>query len=1092
MKNIFKKIAVVALVMIMCVSSIVPSIAAAETTCPGKGEAHRADNCSSYTVIAKTEATCSADGSVTGQCNLCGDRFVVETVKALGHDWNIPTDVCEGTIVRTCNTCGKTGEFGDAPGHKWSEWTVTGGVCKVGERRSRTCETCKKVETDVMTGAHNWVVGSYDAPKLCNEPAIANYVCENAGCDAKKTAKLWLKDKDATHGKFMSWDEKQADILGVALNEVKEHDDYKADPNFVEATCSAFGYESMACENCDYVKVVATPKKDHYTPDGAPAGVVANLRFVDEVLEGGCGGTKPMWAYWQCFDCGARFLAKPTSEVKYYAANGTTYPVFKVRELEPGTYGIGQNDKYYPLYIDRGYDMTEIGALVEKESQLTSDVKNSDGTVEYSISSRHALAHKFYDVYKAETCLEDGYYSRRCTWCGFEQSGVLTATGHRYYSDITDAAEQKAVLNALLKAKVDGIKNTTKWADIAPGKELGENITWIAGEDATCEKNAFYYEICINIHVTSNCFDDGTGSGTVNPARHDRCSVKITPDTEKKENVKEYLLSGKGYEALGHEWTEGKGTKEGGCVWTGSPAPTCTASGVYVITCGNCNATKNEPVPAYGHLFGDEVTAIEGQKPTCLKDGKGEIACTRVGCTEKKTVDMPKSEMYHDFKYISAAAANAHTPEKVEEAIGLLACGQSLDIVFSCGNKDCPANANPATYTYKKADHKYADTADAEIYKNILTLNTTNKYLTVGGKANAVEFIEAGDCTRPASYRLTCLNGNCTMFKSFEITEGFNTGAHSIVFVNGADNISNTCTEKEDDNVDTPLNEYTIGSYYCTVKTCPLYSEEGTATAYFKTYSSHLNADGEAISYKDVPDAAISGAASIEEARKVKAPVDENGNVTYAIDIPGTSLVWMYVVDGSCSNDGVALGGFYCVNCKDQANLKNDVKPQFIENDKKADHHKLVVTPITDTNGNGKVDTDERSVAATCTTYGYNEKVCKNCNYTLQYDFVAAGHDEEDFVEIDRVDAGCERDGYVIKRCDDCKEIVTEILKATGHTNGEFDDDGEPIKLTGDCRSDLAINRTCINCTKEIFWDHVYGSDNKCTLCGEKKPVVVD
>ena len=50
MKNIFKKIAVIALVMIMCVSSIVPSISAAETTCPGKDYTHTAANCS-YTVV---------------------------------------------------------------------------------------------------------------------------------------------------------------------------------------------------------------------------------------------------------------------------------------------------------------------------------------------------------------------------------------------------------------------------------------------------------------------------------------------------------------------------------------------------------------------------------------------------------------------------------------------------------------------------------------------------------------------------------------------------------------------------------------------------------------------------------------------------------------------------------------------------------------------------------------------------------------------------------------------------------------------------------------------------------------------------------
>lgn len=1022
MKNIFKKIAVMALVMIMCVSSIVPSISAVETICPGEGYTHTADNCS-YTVIAKTEATCLEDGIVTGQCNLCGKRFVADYVEALGHDWDVSAATCEASIVKTCKTCGVTHTTGEIPGHTWSEWTVTGGVCKIGERRSRTCSVCGEVESKIMTEAHNWVVDSYVAPEFCNEPAVANYVCENAGCDAKKTAKLWLNGENANHGTFVEWDP-------VAME--------KADPNYVESTCSTVGYKSMVCSVCEYVKVVTTAKKDHYTPAYAEAhkdeGVVANLRFVDEVFQSGCG-TKGVLAYWQCFDCGARFLAKETSQTKYYAANGTTYPAIKEADLPADAKGSisDKNNTHYPLYIDREYDMVTFGALVKKDSDLSTDC-------------RYGLTHKRYDVYKPATCEADGYYSRNCTWCGHSATGIIPKVEHVFYSDVTTTEAQKAALKALKNAGAPGINDNTTWASIAPGKAAGKGITWVEGANATCEKNAYVLEICINVQTTQACFEGDVAKNTT----HARCYTAGT--TLNENNSKEYLLSGKGKEATGHEWRENKGAD-----YAYNPAPTCTSAGVVTITCANgCGTKKTEMAPAKGHDFKNGTqTTIEAA--TCVKDGSASIKCKN--CTETQTVVLAKSDKYHNFNYISAGDIYGHSA--VVDAIEDLKCGQTLNVVFSCNVEGCPAKVNPATYTVKNDDHKYYDTTDAEKYEAIKAKKNKGDTIVENG-VTAVECVVAGDCTKVASYRLNCLEG-CGMFKSFEIAEGFNTGAHSIVLATTATKYANTCEEKKDG----ALVEYIIGGYYCSVETCPLYSEEGAVTASFKTYSSHLNAKGEAITYKDVPDAAISGAATLEEAMKVKAPVDENGNVTYAIDIPGTSLVWMYVADVSCSNDGVTLGGFYCVNCgKDQSKLTNTAKAQiYMTNDQ---YHSVEVQP---------------TVSATCTTYGYTEKTCTKCFYTVQYVFNdVAEHGDFGFDVVESKPANCERDGYEIKQCKGCKVFVTEVLKATGHVNAGGD------KLTGDCLNDFAINRTCKNCTKEIFWNHVYSADNKCTLCGEKKP----
>ena len=138
MKNTFKRIAVIALAVIMCVSAAVPAFAAGNA-CPGVGKTHTAFNCT-YVEANKQEATCDAAGFVTGKCTTCATIFSVSQTEALGHTWETTAAICGTAASRTCKVCDKVESVGAELDHLYTAWTLTEGECGVaGARVTRTC-----------------------------------------------------------------------------------------------------------------------------------------------------------------------------------------------------------------------------------------------------------------------------------------------------------------------------------------------------------------------------------------------------------------------------------------------------------------------------------------------------------------------------------------------------------------------------------------------------------------------------------------------------------------------------------------------------------------------------------------------------------------------------------------------------------------------------------------------------------------------------------------------------------------------------------------------------------------------------------------
>ncbi len=73
--------------------------------------------------------------------------------------------------------------------------------------------------------------------------------------------------------------------------------------------------------------------------------------------------------------------------------------------------------------------------------------------------------------------------------------------------------------------------------------------------------------------------------------------------------------------------------------------------------------------------------------------------------------------------------------------------------------------------------------------------------------------------------------------------------------------------------------------------------------------------------------------------------------------------------------------------------------------------------------------------------------------------------EEHDYVEKERVEPGCEEDGYILYECSECGDTYKEVLPATGH-NEELVSERESSYLSYGCKI-----YQCTNCGKKIWKD---------------------
>ena len=271
-------------------------------------------------------------------------------------------------------------------------------------------------------------------------------------------------------------------------------------------------------------------------------------------------------------------------------------------------------------------------------------------------------------ITKEATCTSNGTYRRTCKTCGYFENHSITATGHKpeirnkkeatcsttgYTGDTYCSVCNKKLSSGKTIAKTshtwvkqDNIPVTcekgelevekcsvcgdTKETEISDplGHDYGE---WVVIKKSTCTKYGLNKRYC------KRCNDFEVDTPEPTGHQHTKIIDQKPATCEEKgytgdvycEDCRVIIQDGKEIAATGHDWDDGKITKE----------PTQTATGIKTYTCKTCKKTKEETIPMLKGHHWDQGTITK--QPTCTEQGEKTYKCTDEDCNETYTESIP-------------------------------------------------------------------------------------------------------------------------------------------------------------------------------------------------------------------------------------------------------------------------------------------------------------------------------------------------------------------------------------------------------------------------------------------------------------------
>ena len=271
-------------------------------------------------------------------------------------------------------------------------------------------------------------------------------------------------------------------------------------------------------------------------------------------------------------------------------------------------------------------------------------------------------------ITKEATCTSNGTYRRTCKTCGYFENHSITATGHK--SEIRNKKEATCSTTGYTGDTYCSVCNKK----LSSGKTIAKTShTWVKQDNipATCEKGELEVEKCsvcgdtketeisdplghdygewvvikkptctkygLNKRYCKRCNDFEVDTPEPTGHQHTKIIDQKPATCEEKgytgdvycEDCRVIIQDGKEIAATGHDWDDGKITKE----------PTQTATGIKTYTCKTCKKTKEETIPMLKGHHWDQGTITK--QPTCTEQGEKTYKCTDENCNETYTESIP-------------------------------------------------------------------------------------------------------------------------------------------------------------------------------------------------------------------------------------------------------------------------------------------------------------------------------------------------------------------------------------------------------------------------------------------------------------------
>ena len=681
-------------------------------------------------------------------------------------------------------------------------------------------------------------------------------------------------------------------------------------------------------------------------------------------------------------------------------------------------------------------------------------------------------------VDKEATCTVDGSKSTHCAKCeATKDPEVIPATKHSLKEQKQDPTCTTGGYTAKVCEKCGYLESVTA---VDP---LGHDYEVTKTTAATCTKGATETKTCRR----DGCTETVT-TITSNPTGHDWGEWFITTpatETTKGEKTRQCRNDTSHFETceiptIGHKWDSGTEKKAATCYEVGTMLYTCTG-------CENCvkagtMATLEVEIPMTEHTYTQVTTPA-----TCEADGTTVVKCSVAECGHvAQTVTIP---------------ATGHTLERDTDKDVDPTCDTEGSFAYKCKNCDYTE-----TITRDALGHDYSTTAEivtnptcttdgVKAYKCTRCAAKIETAIPKTGHDFSITDTVAPTCTEKGYTIKRCANctENYVVSDSFVDADGHNWGEWTTVTepTNDADGLKKRICGTDPTHVEyAPIpmfgHEWNDG-----VVTTPAHCTTEGLMTYTCIKAGCPTCNGTPATRTEVIPATGHNMKAVQTAATCTTPpyqtwTCDNGCGHSYIVVTGTATGHNYTkttTAATCEADGNEH--YVCANCGHEYDV---VLPKLGHN-----YTTVVTAPTCSAYGyttytcqNDPTHTyqsdfvattahtyakdDAQSVAATCTSKGYDVMVCTVCGDSYKVITDALGHDWNDG-EITTA-ATCTANGVKTYTCkNDNTHTYTEVIPATGHTYGK----GVVEREASDGNSGL-ISYTCSKCNDKFYEEYVINS----------------